>query len=366
MKIRKQIIVAILGIKGKYGRWLEVVLTKLGFAVIGSDVMDSPQATVAVNRAVVKQADVVIIAVPIRSVVSVIRSILPFVKPHALLMDITSVKGPAVRAMLESNEGVEVVGLHPMCAPPPSYIWRGQTVVVCEARLRRWRPWVKKFLRATEARVKISVPAVHDKYAAVVQGLVHALALVMATVIRTTGVDVGESLAYTSPLYRVLFYLMGRILSQDGNLYGDIQMFNPHILRVLRAFEKAFRRFRMMVERKSLEQFLTEFAANRAHYGKENLKAASDSFASVISFIADLLHENVVVVRAAKGNRPGALYKILAPFKRAGIDLVLLHSRKVGVEGFDFYMGMDQSRSSRLVVHAIKEVNAIPGVEVLK
>jgi len=45
-----------------------------------------------------------------------------------------------VQAMLASQ--AEVVGLHPMTAPPKAPTLKGRVMVVCEARLRHWQPWV--------------------------------------------------------------------------------------------------------------------------------------------------------------------------------------------------------------------------------
>jgi prephenate dehydrogenase len=75
-------------------------------------------------------------------------------------MDVTSVKQPAVEAMLESK--AQVVGLHPMFRPEVSF--DGQTVVVCPARFTDpgWKTWVVNMLTATRAEIKWSTPAEHD------------------------------------------------------------------------------------------------------------------------------------------------------------------------------------------------------------
>ena len=48
--------------------------------------------------------------------------------------------------MLESQ--AEVVGLHPMTAPLKTPTLTGRVVVVCEARLEAWRPWLQRLLDA--------------------------------------------------------------------------------------------------------------------------------------------------------------------------------------------------------------------------
>ena len=55
-----------------------------------------------------------------------------------LWLDVTSVKEAPVQAMLASQ--AEVVGLHPMTAPPKAPTLKGRVMVVCEARLQHWQP----------------------------------------------------------------------------------------------------------------------------------------------------------------------------------------------------------------------------------
>ena len=54
-----------------------------------------------------------------------------------LWLDVTSIKSAPVDAMLCSH--AEVAGLHPMTAPPKAPTLKGRVMVVCEARIGRWR-----------------------------------------------------------------------------------------------------------------------------------------------------------------------------------------------------------------------------------
>src|SRR6185369_4713005 len=118
----RQVVVGIIGINGRFGQMLKGFFEKLNCLVIGSD-RDHP--TLLTNKEVVEKSDVVLFSLSIRRTVEVINSLIPFSREDQLWMDVTSIKQPAVAAMLRSK--AQVLGLHPMFRPDISF--EGQTVV---------------------------------------------------------------------------------------------------------------------------------------------------------------------------------------------------------------------------------------------
>jgi prephenate dehydrogenase len=270
--------VGIIGVRGQYGSWLKKICEGMGFSVIGSEREGGLR-----NEEVVQKSDIVIFAVPIACMVEVIESCVPFSRPEQLWMDITSVKQEPVEAMLKSQ--AEVVGLHPMSAPPDGTL-KGQVMVVCRERLDRWGKFLNEFLAATEATIRESTPAYHDRQMAVVQVLSHASSISMASTVRALKVEVKDTRRFTSPFYQVLWSAMSRLLAQNPELYADIQLHNPYTLEVLRAFEASVSEFRGIIERKDREAFLSLFANNASHFGQESLNEGYEFFAALIKHLA--------------------------------------------------------------------------------
>lgn len=352
--ITKAEVVGIIGINGKYGKWLKKFFEQKGYQVIGSDLM-----TEVTNWQVVEQADVVIFSVPINKVVSVIDEVADFSRDDQLFMDVTSIKGPAVDAMMRSR--ASVVGLHPMCAPTVETL-RGQMIVRCDARLSEiWGAWVEEILESTGATIKRSTPAEHDQYMAVVQGLPHTAQLVMARVISVLSVDVPESMSYTSPFYKIAFGLMGRILSKDSGMYASIQMENPHILKILETIEQEIGRFRATIETKDMQMFNTDFEASKKHFGMEPIAKADKFFDDIIGLMADLSEENMFVLEA-ETNQPGIAYQVMGVFADEGVSLTSFHSQKTKEGKFRFLIGFDRPKDStriKLVESKIKRMHHI-------
>ena len=342
-------VIGIIGILGRYGRWLEARLREFGYTVIGSDI-----ETELTNQAVVQRSDVVIFSVPPRVTQDVINSVLPCARPGQLWLGITSLKEKPVEAMLKSS--ANVIGLHPMCAPT-GQDWKGQTVVVCNARCdEKWSVWLLELLTSLRATVKIATPQEHDFTVAFVQALAHFSQLTTAAVLRRMGVSVTDTLGYTSPFYRIMFSLMGRILAQDPNLYYDIQTLNPYTLTVLKTFEYEAKRLREIIEARDREMFLAEFSASKEHFGHGPIKNAYGLFEILNRTLADWSTEYVIKLLSTK-DRPGVLARCLTILAEHGINLTALRTESEGEPGCcRFVIGIDRRVENLEVQQSVSRI----------
>ncbi|HAO64765.1 TPA: hypothetical protein DCQ44_02155 [Candidatus Taylorbacteria bacterium] len=360
----RPIVVGIIGINGHFGRMLKGFFEQLGCRVIGSDLNDPDGLT---NIMVVRDSNAVIFSVPIRNTPSVIRSVLSEVREGQLLMDVTSVKQPAVEAMLESK--AQVVGLHPMFRPEVPF--DGQTVVVCPARLTMpdWKIWVVNVLTATRAQIKWSTPAEHDGYMTTVQVIPHLGNLTSALLITEAGVSVSESLAFTSPFYRVMFSLMGRLVSQSPDLYASIIMENPETLTMLERRIAIEQRLVQMIHDKDQTAFEKLFEQANHHFGPDVTKEANELFMRILGVLSTLYGKNSVTLEFNKAqSRPGLLEKISKVFSQRQINLTGINSVALDGQRLQFTLSFEQSRTSDEVRRALEEIEnwSDPKVKVLE
>ena len=359
----RQVVVGIIGINGRFGQMLKGFFEQLGCSVIGSD---EKKPTGLSNAQVVEQSEVVIFSVPIKDTPTVIRSVLPEVREGQLLMDVTSVKQPAVEAMLESK--AQVVGLHPMFRPEVPF--DGQTVVACPARLTApdWKTWVVNMLTATQAQIKWSTPAEHDGYMTTVQVIPHLGNLTSALLITEIGVSVSESLAFTSPFYRVMFSLMGRLVSQSPDLYTSIVMENPETLTMLERRIAIEQRMVQMIREKDQAAFEELFAQANTHFGPDVTKEANELFMRIIGVLSTLYGKNSVTLEFSKAqSRPGLLERISRVFSQRQINLTGINSVALDAQRLQFTLSFEQSRASDEVRLALEEIEdwSDPKVKVL-
>ncbi|MBN1431341.1 MAG: prephenate dehydrogenase/arogenate dehydrogenase family protein [Methanomicrobiaceae archaeon] len=248
--------IGIIGGSGGMGRLFSSVFSSAGF-----EVLVSGRNTELSNRDLAENCDIVMISVPIRATVEVIRGIAPLMRDDQVLCDLTSVKKVPVSEMLESE--ASVIGFHPMFGPNLPGI-RGQNIVATPARCPDETLSLFTSIFASEgARVTVMTPEEHDRVMAVVQGLVHFATLAVADAVRTSGTDLEKILSVMSPVYRIEMGLIGRILGQNPDLYGDILRMNPEVMPVLEGFSQSVERLKKSVSAWEDDDFQAFFAGNR-------------------------------------------------------------------------------------------------------
>lgn len=350
----KSVVVGIIGIAGRFGQMLKAFFERLGCQVVGSDAgvrfgLDNVQ--------VVNQADVVIFSVPVADTPEIINAVMEYTREDQLLMDVTSTKAPAVESMLCGK--AQVLGLHPMFRPDVPF--DGQTVVACPARLTlsHWKTWAVNMLTATGAKITWSTPNKHDEYMGTVQVMPHLANLASSLLITEAGISVAESLEFTSPFYRVLFSLMGRLIGQNPKLYTGIIMGNSSSLAILERRIELEQRLVKMIRARDYQGFEQLFVTAREHFGSEVVKEANELFMRIIAVLNTLYGKNSVTLEFSKvDSRPGLLRRILQVFDARQVNLTGINS--VFLEGgrLQFTISFEQPRSSNSVRLALEEIEA--------
>jgi len=230
-------------------------------------------------------------------------------------------------------------------------------------RLEHWTPWVDAFLTYTQARIKYSNAEAHDEVAAVVQPLAHALILALAGVFRDAKIDIHETLSYMSPFYRIIFSLVGRILSQDPQLYAAIQMENAHTPKLLHTLGLHTKHLWRIVNARNTIGFVDEFEASKQYFGEENLRDAFDFFDDIIRMTADLSSEYMITLDI-EHDQLGLLAKVAEIFAEEGINLTAMHSQKRDADKIRFLIGMEVGNDTSEVLRAIEKLKRFGRVSV--
>jgi len=224
---KKEPVVGIIGGRGRMGQ-----MFKRLFEADGHPVLVAGRSTELTYEALAEQADVVILSVPVVDTPAIVDRIAPHLRPVQLLSDFTSIKVAPVAAMLETP--ASVIGCHPVFGPMADVT--GQNVVLCPARPGQWLDWYEAFFIRHGMRVMQLSPQAHDEAMAFIQGLTHFLNITFAQTLQTRSADLERLLEICSPVYRLFFSVLSRILSGSPELYGQIQMNNPNNVPVIEEF----------------------------------------------------------------------------------------------------------------------------------
>ena len=270
--------VAVIGGLGGMGARMAGLFTAGGHRVLISDLRTPLRPEQAA-----READVVVVSVPILETLRVIQEVGPHVRAEALLMDVTSLKQFPLEAMLASTSA-SVVGTHPMFGPSVHSL-HGQRVVICSGRGAKWEQWLRTELSGAGLVLKDSSAQHHDRAMSVVQVLNHFRTQVVGLALSRLGVSVQDSLEFTSPIYRMELWMTGRHFAQSADLYGPIEMLNPRSREVMEAFQGAARELSSALERRDLPAFSQLFADVRAYFG-DFTRVAQERSSDLIDLIA--------------------------------------------------------------------------------
>ncbi|SES76743.1 prephenate dehydrogenase [Methanococcoides vulcani] len=265
----------IIGGTGGMGQWFTRFFLRHGYEVIvwGSSGKTEIADQMGVEFATdldreIREADVVIITVPIDITARVIKETAPKMKQGSLIMDLTSIKAEPVNAMRKyAPEGVEILGTHPMFGPSIPTL-QGQIVIMSptEGRCDKWFPIMHELFEESGAHIEIIDPQEHDQFVSVVQGLTHFAYITIGTTFKSLDFDVSKSRRFMSPVYEIMVDFVGRILGQNPYLYAHIQMKNDQVLKVHEAFINECNVLSDIVREEDTEAFCKKMTEAAAHF----------------------------------------------------------------------------------------------------
>ena len=353
-------VIGIIGSAGAYGRWLACFFARqMGLEVLGHDPAD-PDSTPP--ETLLACADVLIFSAPIRHTPAIIAHWVALAagrEKGQLWLDVTSVKLAPVTAMLASQ--AEVVGLHPMCAPPKSPTLKGRSMVVCRARLARWSDWVQTLCAALQAQCVQSTPEAHDRTMALVQALVHATALGQAGVLReqAPGGDVASLMPFRSVGFELDMASIARILALNPAIYEDIQFGNPFVEPMLATLSAQLQALHALI-RQGDEQARTQFRrlfldASRQALGPELVAEGNHGFERMGYLLADMAGDRGISVHLPE-DRPGSLRRLLETFEQAGINLASIHSSRNPAGELHFRLGIGREVDAVVLASALGRI----------
>ena len=216
-----------------------------------------------------RQADVVVLATPVRVILRMLGEIGPFLPEGCLLMDVGSTKAQIVARMASLPDHVQPLGGHPMCGKEVSGVvaadptlYQGHTFVLTplprtsEQALALGRALVE----AVGARPLILAPDRHDRLVATASHLPYLLACAL--------VGAAEAAASTDPtLWEVAasgFRDTSRLAASDVTMMLDILLTNREaVLEALGTCEAQLRHLAHLVQTGDEERLRTVLTAIR-------------------------------------------------------------------------------------------------------
>ena len=272
---------AIIG-AGKMGRWFTKFFLEEGDSVILSSrskekllkIRDEFGVEISDNVNAVKNADRVLICVPIENFEAVVKEIHSHVRPDQVVMDICSIKENPVKIMHEYIKTGVTLGAHPVFGPGVKSIENQNFVLTpINDKEKRFATEFKSWLEKKRANVFIMSPRKHDELMSVVLGFPHFLGLVVCDTLLNYPNFV-ETKKVAGASYKVLLTLAEAVASEETEFYRSLQMNLPEIEKIEGLFLKKSEEWLSMVRRKNRSAF-----ASKMELVKKKLRKVNPDYA---------------------------------------------------------------------------------------
>ena len=273
--------IAIIGGSGKMGRWFANFLLKDGYEVVitGRNERKLLEAKgqlgveVATNVEAAKQAEVIIISVPVDNFEEVVEQICPYTHPEQVIIDITSIKAFPVEIMHKHIKRGLVLGAHPMFGPGARGI-ANQSFVLTPTNEEETAlaQKIREYLETRGARATLMNPDEHDEMMAVILGLSHFIAIVSADTLLSFD-KLKQMRAIGGSTFKLLLTLAEGVISEDPEFYTSLQMNLPNIAEVEKLFQRRAKTWADLVENKDRDKF-----AQRMNELKDRLYQVNPDF----------------------------------------------------------------------------------------
>ena len=240
--------------------------TEVGQLALHEGIVDV--ASCSLNAAA--HADIVVLATPIRHILSTIPAVAGLMRPGALLIDLGSTKAQIVEAMNAISEGVAAIGGHPMCGKETgglesadADLFRGATFVLTPTR--RTTPeamqLVHDLVAATGAKPLVLDAERHDRAVAAISHLPYLLA---ASLMRVESAANAEDDA-AGKLAASGFRDTSRLAASSLDMMLDILLTNHEpVVAALDMFEREIARARVLLnDEAALRAWMEEARCNR-------------------------------------------------------------------------------------------------------
>jgi len=220
--------VLVVGASGGMGRWMTEWLGLAGHAVEGVDPRAAQGFRTLADVGELARFDRLVVAVPLAATPAVVRELVAQ-RPRGEIVEISSIKEPLRPALAAAAaKGVRVRCLHPMFGPrKPCY---GPLIfaLACLEDEAVERRAIEKLLAHPHARIVTMPFDEHDRRMGWSLGLAHLSGIAFGAALARSGLDPGALEECASTTYARQKATALSVVTEDAELYLDIQRLNPH------------------------------------------------------------------------------------------------------------------------------------------
>lgn len=184
-------------------------------------------------KSCVQNADLVVICVPIKNVVSVVSNCLLLMKRGTILCEISSIKNNVFTILRNARKDVTCLSIHPMFGPATKRSANIKTLLIPVRNQKRELALLSSIFPRSEIEV-VGDPDLHDRYMAVVIGLTYYINLVLGSVLSKLDLKTMKKVAGTT--FGMQAMITESVLNDSPELVTSLLKENPFNIEYISYF----------------------------------------------------------------------------------------------------------------------------------
>ncbi len=224
--------VGIIGGNGEMGKSLRKFFNSHGVDVIFSDIN-----TDISNIDVVKDSDIIILAIPLENYFKVLNEIKDFLSKEKLLMDIGSLKEEQIKLMQNYHSG-EILGTHPLFGPEKEFKGKENTIIICKVKYGEKSKFIIDFFEKNNLKVVELSPSKHDKIMAYIHGFYYLINITYLEILRDEFHNIKNLKNFMTTSFSKYVESLENIFNTQDWLIDLISYKNPYINEVVSKFKE--------------------------------------------------------------------------------------------------------------------------------
>lgn len=232
--------IAIIGAGGKMGSWFVSYFSRRKARITAYDANRESLGSLPSNAFIattladcVKDADMVIICVPVQLTAKVIRECARHMKPGAAMSEISSVKYQTFRALAKISSDLTPLCIHPMFGPGASNKKQFKLLMIPVRNKEIELRLLRETFEAASIKVLPNAKA-HDNDIAVILGLTYFMNIVFAKVVARKKMDLLREISGTT--FGIQSMLAESILTDEPSLISALITGNPSAASQIRHY----------------------------------------------------------------------------------------------------------------------------------
>ncbi|MFX0010497.1 MAG: prephenate dehydrogenase/arogenate dehydrogenase family protein [Candidatus Hermodarchaeota archaeon] len=222
----------------------------------------------------VKEADIVMVSIPISSTTEMITKLAPYLKRNAILFDISSVKTSVFKALDEArmHYPINCISLHPMFGPGIDNMKNYVMIFLKVGGTKDYEVLIDELLQIFKSDgllITETTQMLHDKLMALTLGIPHMLNIVFLNLLKKSNFSLRELTKCTGTTFLLQKVFAESIIQREMDMFGEIQMENHEFLSILDSLEILIKDYKKIISTKDINQFNKLFTQG-LNYSKDD------------------------------------------------------------------------------------------------